>query len=144
MNGQQPDPNNRPDLTDVYKEMIKSTISLPLEGCKSMATGCATVATLYGGTLLLANGGKLALKLPWEVGVLLVPFGLFALAGFIFSMGYLPSKELPELLASTNPAQEVKLRERHIRTKVRQGSACFWLGLAWALSVVVYFATRDA
>jgi hypothetical protein len=47
-----------PVMADAFKELVKGTISLPLEGCKSMATGCATVAGIYGAITAFVNSGR--------------------------------------------------------------------------------------
>ena len=127
-------------LTEAHKDMIKGTIALPIEGCKSMATGCATVAGLYGATLVFANQGKLAAADAWEAAVLILPFLLFAVAGFLFARGFLPQRRLSELLKDSSAVDHksrVVEREQYIRDKVVQGSAVFWLALAWAFIAVV-------
>ncbi len=130
-------------VPELYKELIKGTISFPIEGCKSMATGCATVAALYGATLVFANAGKLPDPTHWKTYVLLAPFVLFAMAGFFYGTGFLPRVRLPELLqlpASMElERQQAQLlaREEHIRTHLLRGSVTFWCGLLWAFVAVI-------
>jgi hypothetical protein len=129
-------------VDDAFKDMVKATISLPLEGCKSMGLGCVQVAGIYGATLTFAlpEGSSLNIE---EFALLLVPFFLFAYAGFLFGTGYLPNKTLNDLIASETALSEANQRnrlfdrERHIRSHLNRGSFFFWVALTLAIMAVV-------
>jgi hypothetical protein len=132
-------------ILDLYKELLKGTISLPLEGCKSMGTGCATVASLYGAVLAFVNYGHRPQVTDLKAYIILGPFVLLAIAGLYFGVTYLPNVRLIELLKVPSPfndprAQEQILiaREEYIRTNIVKGSKAFWFGLAWAILNVAF------
>ena len=132
------------DLIDeLYKDLVKNTIALSLDACKSMATGCATVATLYGAVLALAKFQH-ALS-PWELKtyVVLAPFVIFAISGFLFARAFLPCPRLSLLLAvapeqQLSPLEHLIAREDQLRRGIVEGSWAFWIALAWAIAVIAF------
>jgi hypothetical protein len=132
-------------VADAYKDLVKGTISLPLEACKSMATGCATVAGLYGAVVAFVNYGHAPQASQWQVYVILAPFVLLAIAGLRFGTAYLPNVGLPELLASNghpgvakSQQEQLIARELFIRKRIVTGSAVFWFAVVWALLCVAF------
>ncbi len=134
------------DLTaEVYKDLIKATLALPLEGCKSMAIGCATVAGLYGAVVAFVNYGHPPHPWQLEIYVIMAPFVLLSVSGLIFGAAYLPNVRLEQLLSSLGRVGDNKWqmdlvvgRERFLRDRIFKGSMVFWFALVWALVCVAF------
>jgi hypothetical protein len=129
-----------PGAADAFKELVKGTISLPLEGCKSMATGCATVAGIYGAITAFVNSGRSPSWEQWEIYAILAPFVLWAFAGFRFGAAYLPSVRMSDLLSNAGNQPDAKFqwnqlleRESFLRASIVTGSKFFWAAFIWAV-----------
>lgn len=137
-------------LADAFKDLVKASIALPIEGCKSMATGCAQVAALYGATLAL-SASRLD-EWDWiRCFELLGPLFVYAIAGFLFGTGFLPSQDFDELFPAGRalakaPAQHAFLldRQQHLRRHFARGTILFWLALIWAFAAVIYVRTSQS
>lgn len=138
-------PGQDVDDFEAYKDLVKSTIALPLEGCKSMATGCATIAAIYGGFTAFVNAGRTPSWDHWpQVLAILAPFVLLAIAGGIFGVAYLPKPRLRELMPNRSfPGYDEQItavfaREAYLRKRIIRGSIVFWIALASALACVAW------
>lgn len=132
-------------VAEMYKDVVKGTLALPLEGCKSMATGCATVAGLYGATVAFINYGHPPAASQWQVYVILAPFLLWSFSGLCFGSAYLPNVRLEELLSSNSTLSDttaqqrlVVEREQFLRQRIVIGSIVFWFALTWALTCIAF------
>jgi hypothetical protein len=86
--------NSQPTVADSYKDLVKNSIALPLEACKGMATGCVTVAGIYGATVAFLNAGHPPRPDQWQIYAILFPFILLALSEMRFATAYLPDVRL--------------------------------------------------
>ena len=131
---------------DAFKDLVKGTIALPLEAAKGMATGCATIAGIYGAITAFMNQGRFPLWQHVEVYAILAPFVLWAIAGYRFGTSYLPNVRLSELLPDamsppiSEEAQRMHLinRETHLRSRIVEASILFWFAFIWAVVCVAF------
>jgi len=127
-------------VATMFDDLAKSTITLPLEGCKTMGVGCVQVSTVYGAITAFVNAGHQPHYDDWRTYVILLPFLLWAYAGLRFGMAYLPNVRLTTLLGcSGQPPDEgaqrafLLARENEVRKEVSAASAVFWIGLVIAV-----------
>jgi hypothetical protein len=133
-------------VADVYADLVKSTIAIPIDGCKSMAIGCPTVAGIYGALLAFIIFGSQHQAVSASQRILIaVPFCFFLLAGLAFSTAVLPNKRLYTLLPDdltllnlSRQKSELIARESHIHKWRWRGTIIFWLGIAIGLGIVMF------
>jgi hypothetical protein len=130
-------------IEDTYLDLVKSTISIPVDGCKSMAIGCPTLASIYLaflGVVVFSSAHPATTYPLFILAILMIPLILFGIAGLAFSTAVLPQSTLAVLLpepdASVDIAcqrNELIARETHIHKWRWIGTKLFWAAMTLGL-----------